>query len=159
MKEFSKREFTELLESAHDEELEFMAEAIVSTQKERHGWRRWIQLDRIWLVLLTPLWIYPWVVGISVDGDLALAGPLFDLLSVVVNDQELFFVCMDLEFLAAIEDSDPETLGLLFVLLFGLFGGLLIAWGIFFVWVPIQWFRLALRFFQRYRITIHARER
>ena len=35
MKELSKPEFTELLESAEDEELEFMAEAIVRTQKKR----------------------------------------------------------------------------------------------------------------------------
>ena len=148
MKELSKRELTELLESAEDEQLEFMAEAIVRTQKKRHGWRRWIQPDRIWLVLLTALWIYPWVVGISAvstDGNLALMGPHLDFgFNLVGIDQELFW--------AGIADSEPETVVLFF--------GLIIAWVIFFVWVPVQWFCLALRMlFQSYRITIHARER
>ena len=154
MKELSKREFTELLESAEDEQLEFMAEAIVRTQKKRHGWRRWIQPDRIWLVLLTALWIYPWVVGISTDGNLALMDPHSDLLFNLLGvDQELFW--------AGIADSEPNTsasegIGSFLLLFFGLF----IVWIIFFVWVPVQWFCLALRmFFQSYRITIHARER
>ena len=103
MKELSKPEFTELLESAEDEQLEFMAEAIVSTQKKRHGWRRWIQPDRIWLVLLTALWIYPWVVGVSTDGDLALMEPHLDLVFNLVGvDPE--------PFLAGIEDTEPEIL-------------------------------------------------
>ena len=153
MEDFSKREFTEFLASVQDEQLELMAEAIVSTQKKRHTWRRWIQPDRIWLVLLTALWIYPWIVGISADGDLALVRAHFDVvLNMAVTDQEIFLACMDQEFLVGVEDVELGTLLVFF--------GLLIAWAIFFVWVPVQWFYLALRmFFQRYRIRIHDRER
>ena len=96
----------------------------------------------------------PVVVGISTDGDLALMKPYLDLVFNLVGvDPELF--------LAGIEDSEPEILaneGFWSFLL--LYFGLFIAGVIFFVWVPVQWFCLALRmFFQRYRITIHARER
>ena len=154
LKGLSKREFTESLESAGDEQLEFMAEAIVRTQKKRHGWRRWIQPDRIWLVLLTALWIYPWVVGISKDGDVALMGPYIDLVFNLTGiDQE--------QLLAGIEGSGSETVANESVLSLALLLLVLLTAGvIFFVWVPVQWFCLALRmFFQRYRITIHARER
>jgi hypothetical protein len=72
-------------------------------------------------------------------------GPHLDFgFNLVGIDQELFW--------AGIADSEPETVVLFF--------GLITAWVIFFVWVPVQWFCLALRmFFQSYRITIHARER